>query len=175
MSTEAKDTEETENNENNESNEEDMNNVKQLVQHEKNPSTEPILQQDGYEIVIELPRDILTAYILCQLSGVWAQYSFKTRLCIWFGLYGAYTIQFAVFASFIADLDFSNFDDGTSGESWWFNFIAIAVLFMYLWRDIIAFYNSVWVYSIFILCSMLFCIMNIYIVLGWKSRRRQKF
>ena len=131
-------------------NEEENNTENNEQQFVKNESSEHILkpdeqEQDGFEMVIELPRDILTAYILCQLTGVWSQCSTRIRVCIWFGLYGSYTIQFAVFFSLVADLDFSNFDVAAASEDWWFNLVAIAVLFMYLWRDVIAFYNSVWV------------------------------
>ena len=54
-------------------------------------------------------------------------------------------MQFLVFGSFVGNLDFANFSTGdTAGQDWWFNLIAIAALFMYLWKDVIAFYNSVW-------------------------------
>eukprot|EP00483_Globobulimina_turgida_P012371 UN12394 len=102
-------------------------------------------EQEGIEMIIELPRDILTAYILTQLGGRWSILSRTSQICILFGLFGAYTMQFAVFFSFIGDLEYSNFKVGdTSGEDWWFNLIALAALFMYLWRDIIMFYSSVW-------------------------------
>lgn len=104
-------------------------------------------KQEGLPMTIELPRDILTAYILCRLSakGRWKALSKISRACVLFGLIGSYVMQFAVFFSFVGNLDFDSFSTGdTSGGDFWFNLIAIAALFMYLWKDVIAFYNSVW-------------------------------
>eukprot|EP01084_Bolivina_argentea_P301363 519900_1 len=99
----------------------------------------------GTEMIIELPRDILTAYILTRLGGRWKLLSRTSKICVLFGLIASYAIQFAVFFSFIGDLDFDNFRVGdTTAKDFWFNLIAIATLFIYLWRDVIMFYNSVW-------------------------------
>eukprot|EP01083_Nonionella_stella_P101328 287120_1 len=115
-------------------------------QRAENKTDEPLdADEDKYEMLIELPRDILTAYMLIHLSGRWDQISRRSRACVWFGVIFAYGMQWAVFFSFIGDLDFDNFSVGTTtSEDWWFNLVAIGALFMYLWKDVIAFYNSVW-------------------------------
>ena len=101
--------------------------------------------KESVEMVIELPRDILTAWILCRLNGRWDDLGKCGKASIMMGLIGVYIIQYMVFAAYVTNIDYhqlavSDTDSGT----WWYTLVALCVLFMYLWRDVISFYNSVW-------------------------------
>ena len=105
-------------------------------------STEP----GGYETTLELPRDVLTAYILIRLNGTWDKLSTWSKGCIAFGFCFSWFAQFTVFASLITDTVLSfwgEFEVSFSGEDFLFNLVAISALFMYLWKDLMAYYNSV--------------------------------
>eukprot|EP00484_Ammonia_sp_Unknown_P026764 CAMPEP_0197039272 /NCGR_PEP_ID=MMETSP1384-20130603/16083_1 /TAXON_ID=29189 /ORGANISM="Ammonia sp." /LENGTH=306 /DNA_ID=CAMNT_0042469841 /DNA_START=114 /DNA_END=1034 /DNA_ORIENTATION=- len=102
-------------------------------------------EQGSQTIIISLPRDILTGYILCILCGRWKTITRASQICIVFGLVAALFIQFMTLLSFIGSISFDDITVGeTQTEAWWFNLVALAVLFMYLWKDLIAFYNSTW-------------------------------
>ena len=104
---------------------------------------------NNHEFTLELPRDILTAYIVIRLNGTWKRLTPISKACILFGLIFSFSVQFTVFASFIHS-SVMGFIDGfvvsTTGEDLWYNLVAISSLFMYLWKDVMAYYHSVWFY-----------------------------
>lgn len=111
--------------------------------------SDPEKSKKEYETTTELPRDILTAYILIRLNGKWDKLTRISRLCILFGFAFSWFAQFTVFASLITQTieDFvHNFELEFSGQDFLFNLVAICALFMYLWKDVMAYYSSVWFY-----------------------------
>jgi len=106
-------------------------------------------QKGGYETTIELPRDILTGWVLMEVSGKWDKMSRASTFCILFGVVFSWGAQFTVFASLIVGTIegfLNDFEVSFSGTDFLYNLVAISSLFMYLWRDVMAYYNSVWYY-----------------------------
>ena len=103
----------------------------------------------GYETTIELPHDILTAYILIRINGTWDKLSRCAKFCFIFGFGFSWFAQFAVFGSLITETIDHFFDDfalDLKGQNFVANLVAICALFLYLWRDVMTHYNSVWSY-----------------------------
>lgn len=78
----------------------------------------------GIPMIIELPRDILTAFILMRVDGKWDELDRRSRISIWFGLISSYLIQFLVFTSLANDC-IGQLQDGlkvdASGSDWWYD------------------------------------------------------
>jgi len=103
----------------------------------------------GYETTLELPRDILTAYILIRMNGTWDKLSIVGKSCIMVGFVFSFLAQFTVFGSLITGTVYqfvNEYEVDFDGKNFLYNLVSIAALFMYLWKDVMAYYNSVWFY-----------------------------
>ena len=115
-------------------------------------------------VVIELPRDILTAFFLIRLPrdasrGVsksseeygtthWADYNFVGKTFLWISVLMPYMVQWFVLAILLTELadKWEDVQQVDSSIDFWYNTVAFTVLFLYMWKDVAAFYFSVWRY-----------------------------
>eukprot|EP01083_Nonionella_stella_P008480 24482_1 len=113
-------------------------------------------------VVIELPRDILTAFFLLRLprddsrrkvlkdqerEPFWNDYSFMGKVYLWICVLMPYFVQWFVLIALLNELGdkWDELQQNEPGDFWW-NTIAFAVLFLYMWKDLAQFYFSVWYY-----------------------------
>lgn len=118
-------------------------------EYDKEPLSISTEVQKGYETTIELPRDILTAFILIRLNGTWDKLSKISRICVTFGFAFSFFAQSATFSLLIHETIDHFLDDfylDLNGSDFVANLVAICALFMYLWKHVMANYNSVWFY-----------------------------
>ena len=100
----------------------------------------------------ELPRDILTAFIIIKLENdgqksLWNQYSFCGKAAIYMAVMSPLIIQYFVAVTLIIGIDFDEALDEISeigGEDIWFNLVTLAILFIYMLRDVHGYTANVW-------------------------------
>jgi hypothetical protein len=105
------------------------------------------LGNNFHKVTLELPRDILTAYFLIRLSD-WPQYSWSGKLILWVTLLTPFVVQYLVLISLLSDM---NILDSTStleftASSAVYNLSALAVLFIYMIRDVNGLIKGLWRY-----------------------------
>merc|ERR1719419_692353 len=95
--------------------------------------------ENHYETTIELPRDILSAYILLHTTGTWPKLSKLGKGCILSGFAFSFFAQFAVFGSLITTTIYEfveDFEVDFDGKNFLYNLVSICALFVYLWKDV---------------------------------------
>eukprot|EP01084_Bolivina_argentea_P140906 247647_1 len=100
----------------------------------------------------ELPRDVLVAYFLIRLENdgkdsLWGQYSACGKLGIIFAVLTPILIQYFVACTLIAGLDIWNAIEqmtDTAVIEVWYNTITLAILFIYMFRDVHGYTANVW-------------------------------
>jgi len=119
-------------------------------------------------VTIELPRDVLTAFFLLRLPrdmsrGVdvkalprgqtelppyWVEYDLSGKVCLWLAVLMPYIIQWFVTAVLMQELvvRWDELQEQSPQGDFWYNTVAFAILFLYMWKDLASFYYSVWRY-----------------------------
>eukprot|EP01083_Nonionella_stella_P090899 254052_1 len=96
--------------------------------------------------VLELPRSILTAYIIIQINNDWNRYTLRGKIGILFAVAIPLFIQGLATVSLAAGLDWMHLKIETDAEELIYNIAALSALFIYMFNDIRALTQSTWYY-----------------------------
>ena len=95
--------------------------------------------------VIELPRDVLAAYFLIHETGKWDKFDCCGKFGILISLIFPFFIQTYTLVMLLT-LETEPLNDISFDTDFYQNAITLAVLFLYLWKDVIGYWNSLWFY-----------------------------